>query len=39
MEFNVKKFNVLKLGRNESIKELYNYMTPGWSGVITDMPL
>ena len=36
MDFNVKKFNVLKLGRNTNIKHDYNYIVPGHSQVITD---
>ena len=36
MDFNVKKFNVLKLGRNSDIKLNYNYIAPGLTQVITD---
>ena len=36
MEFNVGKFNVLKLRRNESIKTEYTYLAPGNSHLIID---
>ena len=36
MDFNVKKFSVLELGRNTDIKLEYNYIVPGFTQVITD---
>ena len=36
MQFNVGKFNVLKLGRNEDLKNDYNYIAPGQEQIITD---
>ena len=36
MEFNVGKFNVLKLGRNEDLKNEYTYIAPGNNQIIYD---
>ena len=36
MEFNVGKFNVLKLGRKHELKSEYNYLAPGNEHIITD---
>ena len=36
MQFNVKKFNVLKLGRNSDLKLDYTYIAPGHTQVISD---
>ena len=36
MEFNVGKFNVLKLGRKHELKNEYNYLAPGNEHIITD---
>ena len=36
MQFNVSKFNVLKLARNTDLKLDYTYIAPGFTQVITD---
>ena len=39
MEFNFKKFNVLKLGKGEEIKKVYIYIVPGWPFVTMDISI
>ena len=36
MQFNVGKFNILKLRQNQDLKIDYNYVAPGNDQVITD---
>ena len=36
MQFNIGKFNVLKLGQNTKLKSEYTYFAPGYEQVITD---
>ena len=36
MQFDVGKLNVLKLGHNMDLKEIYNYLAPGNNQLIMD---
>ena len=36
MQFNIGKFNILKLGKNADIKADYNYIAPSYDQPITD---
>ena len=36
MQFKVSDLSVLLMGTNQNIKETYDYLTPGYSEVITD---